>query len=115
MLWRMIDDNQIAIPRPFIDLFIPKGSMKPNEPRAVIAERYELCEDMAQMLTEHATQRKLDLGVPEDMVLERIHRGLLAEGSVVSAPEAGWVTCRLAELLGWAMPAWAVMPDGGRH
>ena len=46
----MSDENQIAIPRPFIDLFIPKGSMKPSEPRAVIAERYELCEDMAQML-----------------------------------------------------------------
>ena len=106
----MPDENQIAIPRPFIDLFIPKGAIKPSEPRAVIAERYELCEDMAQMLTEHATRRKLDLGVPEEMVLERIHRGLVAEGSVVSGPEAGWVVCRLAEVLGWPMPDWAVMP-----
>ena len=110
MFSSMSDDNQIAIPRPFIDLFIPKGSIKPSEPRAVIAERYELCEDMAQMLTEHATQRKLDLGVPEEMVLERIHRGLLADGSVVRPDEAGWVVCRLAELLGWPMPEWAVMP-----
>jgi hypothetical protein len=110
----MTDDNQLTIPRPFIDLFIPKGSSKPSEPRQVIAERYELCEDMAQMLTEHATQRKLDLAVPEEMVLERIHRGLLAEGSVVSATEAGWVTCRLAELLGWDLPGWAMTPDAGR-
>ena len=106
----MSDENQIAIPRPFIDLFIPTGSIKPSEPRAVIAERYELCEDMAQMLTEHATQRKLDLGVPEDMVLERIHRGLLVDGSVVRTEEAGWIVCRLAELLGWPMPEWAVLP-----
>jgi hypothetical protein len=106
----MSDANQIDIPRPFIELFIPRGSTRPNEQRAVIAERYELCEDMAQMLTEHATQRKLDLGVPEEMVLERIHRGLVGEGSVVRAEEAGWVVCRLAELLGWPMPAWAVMP-----
>jgi len=106
----MSDENQIAIPRPFIDLFIPKGSTRPNETRATIAERYELCEDMAQMLTEHASQRKLDLGIPEEMVLERIHRALVAEGSVLRAQEAGWVVCRLAELLAWPMPAWAVLP-----
>ena len=52
----MSDENQIAIPRPFIDLFIPKGSIKPSEPRAVIAERYELCEDLAQMLIEGPAQ-----------------------------------------------------------
>ena len=100
----MSDENQIAIPRPFIDLFIPKGSIKPSEPRAVIAERYELCEDMAQMLTETARERLFELGVAEADVLDRIHRGLRAEPSPVSAPEATWVVCRLAELLDWPLP-----------
>jgi hypothetical protein len=28
----------------------------------------------------------------------------------VRAEEAGWVVCRLAELLGWPLPEWAVVP-----
>jgi len=100
----MSDDNQTVIPRSFIDLFIPAGKVKPREPRDVIAARYELCEDMAQMLTEHARSKLFELGVTEADVLERVHRGLLAEGSVVASDEAGWVACRLAELLGWPMP-----------
>ena len=71
----------------------------------MIAARYELCADMAQMLTEHAKAKLLELGVAEGDVLERVRRGLLVEGSVVAGDEAGWVTCRLAELLGWPMPA----------
>jgi hypothetical protein len=37
-------------------------------------------------------------------VLERIHRGLLADGSLLAENEAGWVICRLAELLDWSIP-----------
>jgi hypothetical protein len=104
----MSDDDQTPVPRSFIDLFVPPGRIKPREPRDVIAARYELCEDLAQMLTEHARTKLFELGVAETDVLERIHGGLLAEGSVVAADEAGWVVCRLAELLDWPMPAWAV-------
>ena len=107
----MSDDNQTVIPRSFIDLFIPAGKIKPREPRDVIAARYELCEDMAQMLTEHAHAKLFELGVTEEDVLDRIHLGPLSEGSVVAGDEAGWVTCRLAELLGWPMPALAD-PEG---
>ncbi len=82
----MPDDDQTVIPRSFIDLFIPPGGYRPREPREVVAARYELCEDMAQMLTEHARMK------------------LLVPGSVVTADEAGWVVCRLAELLDWPMP-----------
>jgi hypothetical protein len=103
----MSDDNQAIIPRSFVELFMPAGAVRPREPRAVIAERYELCEDMAQMLTEHAKAKLFELGVAEQDVLQRVHRGLLAEGSVLSADEAGWVACRLAELLDWPMPDWA--------
>ena len=103
----MSDENQTPLPRAFIDLFVPSGAIKPREPRAFIAERHELCEDMAQMLTEHAQGTRLALGVTEHDVLERVHRGLLAEASVVAVDEAGWVVCRLAELLDWPLPAWA--------
>lgn len=103
----MSDDSQLVIPRPFIELFIPEGRIKPVESRETIAARYELCEDMAQMLVEHASARLFELGITEAMVLDRVHRGLLVEGSVVDEREAGWVICRLAELLGWPIPAWA--------
>ena len=101
----MTDDNQTTLPRSFIELFIPAGALKPRAPREHIAERYELCEDLAQMLTEHAKAKLFELGVTEEDVLERVHRGLLAEGAVVEADEASWVLCRLAELLDWPMPS----------
>lgn len=100
----MSDDNQTFIPRSFIDLFIPPGGYKPREPREVIATRYELCEDMAQMLTEHARTKLLEIGGAESEVLGKVRQGLLAAGSVVTEDEAGWIVCRLAELLGWPIP-----------
>ena len=45
----MSEDNQIIIPPSFIALFVPPGRIKPTEPREVIAERYELCEDLARL------------------------------------------------------------------
>ena len=101
----MTDADQSPIPRSFIDLFVKPGSLKTREPRAVVAARYELCEDMAQMLTETASTKLFELGVNEELVLERMHQGLRAEGSVLAPHEAGWVVCRLAELLDWPMPA----------
>jgi hypothetical protein len=100
----MPDDNQIFIARSFIELFIPPGRTRPSESRDLIAARHELCEDMAQMLTEHAKLKLWELGVTEEDVLERIHRGLLVDGAVVAENEAGWVICRLAELLDWPVP-----------
>ncbi len=66
--------------------------------------------DMAQMLTDHARTKLFDLAVTEEVVLEHMHRGLLAEGSGLADDEAGWVVCRLAELLDWPMAGWAVHP-----
>jgi len=97
----MSDDDQTLIPRSFIELYIAPGKIKPSEPRGVIATRHDLCEDMAQMLTEHARTRLFELGITEHDVLERIHRGLLAPASMLSESEAGWVVRRLAELLDW--------------
>ncbi len=100
----MHDENQSPIPASFIALFVPRGRERPTATRAAIAARYDLCEDMAQMLTEHARTTLFALSITEALVLDRIHQGLLADGSVVSAHEARWVTCRLAELLDWPMP-----------
>jgi len=100
----MSDDNQTVIPRSFIDLFVPPDRIKPTEPRDVIAVRYELCEDMAQLLTEHAKAKLWELSVTEDDVLERIHRGLLGDDALFAENEASWVICRLAELLDWPIP-----------
>lgn len=108
----MSDDNQILIPRSFIDLFVPPGRIKPVESREHIAARYELCEDMAQMLVEPAGAKRFELGVNEDEVLQRMQAGLLAPGSVLAQAEARWVVCRLAELLDW--PPWPMWPAPGQ-
>ncbi len=97
----MSDDNQTYIAPSFVGMFVPPGAIKPREPRSVIANRYELCEDMAQMLIDPAKARLFELGIAESDVLERMHRGLLVDGSVLSTDEAGWVVRRLAELLDW--------------
>lgn len=101
----MSDDNQFIVPPSFIALFVPPGGIKPRASREHIAERYEFCEDLAQMLTETASTKLFELSVAEADVLERIHRGLLVEGAPVDADEARWVVTRLAELLGWPAPA----------
>lgn len=95
----MSDDNQIIVPRSFVDLFIPPNAVKPTQPREHIAARYELCEDLAQMLVEQVREKVFALGVTKDDVIERMHRGLLAPGSVVDEQEAWWVARRLSELL----------------
>ncbi len=100
----MSDDNQFLVPPSFIALFVPPGGIKPRESRTHIAERYEFCEDLAQMLTDTASTKLFELSVTESDVLERIHRGLLVEVAPVDADEARWVVTRLAELLGWPAP-----------
>lgn len=100
----MSEDNQFVVPPSFIALFLPPGRSKPSQTREHIVQRYELCEDLAQMLTEQASTKKWELGVTEADVLERMHRGLTGEGAIVEPAEAGWVVRRLAELLDWPDP-----------
>ena len=98
----MSDEYQIEIPQSFMALFVDPGRQKPNARREVVAGRYELCEDMASMLTETAKNMLFSLGITERDVLERVYRGLVSEGAVVTQPEAVWVVHRLAELLDWS-------------
>jgi hypothetical protein len=105
----MSDDNQTPLPPSFIALFVPSGRSRPNATREHIAARYELCEDLANLLTEPAQTQLWSLGVTEADILARIHAGLLTGEAGLDAAEAGWVTSRLAELLNWDR-AW---PGGG--
>lgn len=98
------DEYQIEVPASFIALFVPEGRIKPTAPLREIRERYEYCEDLANMLIETASTRLWQLGVAESDVLERIGQGLAGGQAGVDDAEAQWVLRRLAELLGWQLP-----------
>jgi hypothetical protein len=96
----MSDENQVFLPPSFVALFVPPGRLKPTAPRAEITARYQLCEDLAQMLVETAQTQRWSLGITTADVLARIAAGLPQTGLGLSEAEAGWVMTRLAELLG---------------
>ena len=100
----MTDNQSIEIPPSFIALFVAPGRIKPSLSFEAMGARYELCEDLANLLTEHAKTVLFDLGILESDVLIRCEQGLLTEPAQVSATEARWVVRRLAELLGWDDP-----------
>lgn len=97
----MSGDSQIEIPPSFTALYVDPGRTRPREPWPVVAGRYELCEDMAQMLTEHARNIEFSQGISEEEVLLRCLQGLRTDGAVVTQQESEWVIRRLAELLNW--------------
>lgn len=99
----MDDFNQIEVPASFTALFAsPSGRL--TEPMATVRERYELCEDLAQLLTEQASSMQFKTGRPEGELLQAIRLGLSQDDAPVSPAEATWVVTRLAELLGWEAP-----------
>jgi len=106
----MNDESQIVVPESFVDLFRSPGKARLSAPRDEIVDRYGLCEDLAQLLTTHASAMQADLGIAESDVLTRCHRGLEGHGSGIGPAEAVWVVRRLAELLGWPDPAWLTGP-----
>ena len=84
-----------------MDLFVTAGRLKPSASLEVVVGRYELCEDMACMLAEHAPTMLSNLSLTEEDVLLRCHDGLMAGASVFTEQESDWVIRRLAELLAW--------------
>jgi hypothetical protein len=95
----MSDESQIQVPASFVALFIPEGRVKPVSSRQEIADRHEICEDLATALLDKARTVLRELGVTEKDVLHRIHRVLREPASGISSAEALWVTRRLAEML----------------
>ena len=102
----MFDSPDFHLPPSFLALYTTPHRSRLTVGRDTLLQRYELCEDLSQMLTTTAGEMQWSLGVAEDVVLERCHRGLLGDAAVVSEAEAQWVVSRLAELLGWPLPTW---------
>jgi hypothetical protein len=106
----MTDEYQIEIPPSFYALYTDaRGRLMASMTQ--VRERYEACEDLAQLLVDQADAKLFELGVAHEDVLLRFHAGLATPGSMVSAAEAEWVTRRLAELLGWDCPPLATSED----
>ncbi len=99
----MTEEFQIHIPISFMAIYTPPGKVKPIMGMRELAARYEMCEDLANLLTEKAANMQFTLGITEELVLAQCEAGLLAEPAVVTPLEARWVVCRLAELLQWPM------------
>ncbi|HEY0823303.1 MAG TPA: hypothetical protein VGD76_05895 [Ramlibacter sp.] len=101
----MDDPNQIEVPPSFLALFASPSGYRLTEPMSTVRARYELCEDLAQMLSEQALGALSASGDDRAEVLRRMKLGLSVEGSPVQPPEAAWAVTRMAELLGWELPA----------
>ena len=99
----MTDEYQIEIPPSFYALHVD-ARHRLTAPMTQVRERYEACEDLAQLLVDQAETKLFELGVAHEDVLLRFHAGLATPASMVSVAEAEWVTRRLAELLGWDCP-----------
>lgn len=96
-------ENQIFVPPSFIALYSDARGRLRERP-TLVRERYELCEDLAGHLVGQA-QTLYQLQIPSEFeVLRRIHAGLCSPEAGLSAAEAVWVVCRLAELLQWPCP-----------
>lgn len=100
----MEDPNQIEVPPSFTALFASPSGYKLTEPMSTVRQRYELCEDLAQMLMEQASSAAFKGDLPERDVLARTQAALSGADSPVQPREAWWVTMRIAELLGWEQP-----------
>src|SRR4051812_11942966 len=97
----MDEFNQIEVPPSFMALYTAPAGHRLLEPISFVRERYELCEDLAQVLMEAASTALFQSGGTQAEVLEKMGLALNTDESPVEAPEAAWVVTRLAELLGW--------------
>lgn len=98
---QLSDESQVMVPQSFVDLFVPPGRFKPSAARHDIVARHDVCEDLAQALTDHARTVQWHHGVTEQDVMDRILAGLLSEDAGLTGNETMWVARRLAELLEW--------------
>ena len=99
----MYDDNQIHVPPSFMAVYADsRGRL--TETADHVRARYELCEDLAGHLVEHAQTLYHVQAPSEAEILLRIHAGLCTDESGVAVAEATWIVTRLAELLNWPCP-----------
>jgi len=93
--------NQIEVPPSFVALFTAPGGQRLTQPAAAVRERYELCEDLAQMLCEQASTAAFKSGASASEVLTGLQAALSAGDGALQASEPAWVVARIAELLDW--------------
>lgn len=101
----MDDDSQIPVSDSFIHLFVRRGQPLPRQRAAEIAQRFEICDDMASALVPRAQELQFKLGITEADVIDKLLETLMpltqGEAAVLGEPESQWVVCRVAEQLGW--------------
>lgn len=95
----MSNSQHMAVPKSFKVLYGDMDCQSRYTPRNFVANRYELCESTAKMLTGIAEHMLASLSISMEEVLARCHRSLKKGGSVVTECESDWVIRRLAELL----------------
>jgi hypothetical protein len=98
------DSNQIEVPPSFLALFTSPGGHRLLQPMDTVRQRYELCEDLAQMLVDQAATAQFKSGGSERDTLAKMEVAISDPGTGLERPEVSWVVSRLAELLGWELP-----------
>lgn len=101
--------NQLFVAESFQALYLDRAG-RSTLSREALHARQELCEDLAQSLSEVCLdlQSRNDLGL--SAVIEQCHGGLLGADSGVSQEEARWVALRIAELLQHGVPEFLQPP-----
>lgn len=97
------DINQLFVAESFQGLYLDRRG-RSTLPREELQARQELCEDLAQSLCEVCLGLDFKADASAKEALARCHEGLLTPPSSLPAPEARWVTTRIAELLQWEAP-----------
>lgn len=107
-------DNQIEPPPYFMATYVTPSRDRPNAPQAVILARYELCEDMASLVTEQVQTLAFKENFSGAEALRKCYQGLLAGEADFNPREAAWVVLRLAERVGWEAPDWLIATLAGQ-
>lgn len=112
MIRPMDEHSQIHIPESFIRLYASPERARARALAEQIAQRFEVCDELATSLAPRAQELQFKLGITEADVIDKMLDTLLAltgaqdgteppADAVLSVAEARWVVGHLAEQLGW--------------
>ena len=112
MIRPMDEHSQIHIPESFIRLYASPERARARALAEQIAQRFEVCDELATSLAPRAQELQFKLGITEADVIDKMLDTLLAltgaqdgteptANAVLSVAEARWVVGHLAEQLGW--------------
>jgi hypothetical protein len=94
----MSDDCQITVPPSFTQLYLQPGRSKPIEPARVIAQRYDMCEDLARAVAQSQAGKALDDGW-QDVLGAQVRNAFKSQESALHEREAEWVGKRAVEII----------------